>query len=156
MISPTLQQALDLLDQTEDQGTIDAGFEMLREMADNGDMTAAAHLGYAYQFRHLGHYNLDLCREYLEKAVAADDPVGQFFLGSMLMTGDAPFKEDKVYGKWLLEEAKKGGVEDAGKLLDCLYMEMSTADAKRMLGESGRKLFFLNLWEAINNYKNRI
>ena len=149
MISPTLQQALDLLDQTEDQGTIDAGFEMLREMADNGDMTAAAHLGYAYQFRHLGHYNLDLCREYLEKAVAADDPVGQFFLGSMLMTGDAPFKEDKVYGKWLLEEAKKGGVDDAGKLLDCLYMEMSTEDAKRMLKKSGRKLFFLNLWEAI-------
>lgn len=67
----------------------------------------------------------------------------------MLMTGEAPFKEDKVYGKWLLEEAKKGGVDDAGKLLDCLYMEMSPEDAKRMLGESGRKLFFLNLWEVI-------
>ena len=39
-----------------------------------------------------------------------------------------------VYGKWLLEEAKKGGVEDAGKLLECLYMKMSTEEAKRMLG----------------------
>ena len=48
-----------------------------------------------------------------------------------------------------MEEAKKGGVEDAGKLLDCLYMEMSKEDAKRMLKKSSRKLFFLNLWEAI-------
>ncbi len=47
-----------------------------------------------------------------------------------------------------MEEAKKGGVEDAGKLLDCLYMEVSPEDTKRMLGESERKLFFLNLWEA--------
>ena len=82
-------------------------------------------------------------------SVAAGNPQGQFFLGSLLMIGDAPFKEDKVYGKWLLEDAKKGGVEDAGKLLDCLYMEMSTEDAKRMLKKSGRKLFFLNLWEEI-------
>ena len=124
-------------------------------MADSGDMTAAAYLGDSCRFRHLGHYDLEMCRQYLEMSVAAGNPQGQFFLGSMLMTGDVPFKEDKVYGKWLLEEAKKGGVEDAGKLLDCLYMEMSTEDAKRMLKKSGRKLFFINLWEAIKKQFKR-
>ena len=147
--APSLHQALDLLVQTESQEKIDEGFRLLQELSDSGDMTAAAYLGDSCRFRHLGHYDLEMCRQYLEMSVAAGNPQGQFFLGSMLMTGEAPFKEDKVYGKWLLEEAKKAGVSDAGKLLDCLYTGMSKEDAKRMLGESGRKLFFLNLWEAM-------
>ena len=130
MINSTIQQALDLLDQTEDQEQIDAGFEMLHEMADNGDMTAAAHLGYAYQFRHLGHFDLDKCREFLEKAVAADDPTGQYFLGSMLMCGDAPFQEDKVRGRCLLEESKKAGNKDAEQFLATWDMEMTPQEAK--------------------------
>ena len=146
---PSLQQALDLLSQTQDQEKVDAGFDSLLKMADSGDMTAAAYLGDSCRFRHLGHYDLEMCRRCLEMSVAAGNPQGQFFLGSLLMTGDAPFKEDKVYGKWLLEEAKKGGVEDAGKLLDCLYMEVSSQEAKKMLVKSRRKLFFLNLWERI-------
>ena len=109
-------------------------------------MTAAAFLGDSCRFKHLGHYDLEMCWQYLEMSGTAGNPQGQFFLGSMLMTGEAPFKEDKVYGKWLLEEAKKEGVSDAGKLLDCLYMEMSTEEAKRMLKKSEWKLFFLNLW----------
>ena len=145
----SLQDALNLLVQTESQEKIDEGFRLLQELTDAGDMTAAAYLGDSCRFKHLGHYDLEMCRQYLEMSGTAGNPQGQFFLGSMLMTGEAPFKEDKVYGKWLLEEAKKGGVEDAGKLLDCLYMEMSTEDAKRMLKKSGRKLFFLNLWEEI-------
>lgn len=145
----SLQDALNLLVQTESQEKIDEGFRLLQELTDAGDMTAAAYLGDSCRFKHLGHYDLEMCRQYLEMSVAAGNPQGQFFLGSMLMTGDAPFKEDKVYGKWLLEEAKKGGVEDAGKLLDCLYMEMSTNEAKRMLKKSEWKLFFLNLWETI-------
>ena len=122
---------------------MDEGFRLLQELSDSGDMTAAAFLGDSCRYKHLGHYDLEMCRQYLEMSGTAGNLQGQFFLGSLLMTGDAPFKEDKVYWKWLLEEAKKGGVEDAGKLLDCLYMEMSTEEAKRMLGESGRKLFFL-------------
>ena len=145
MLTPTLQQVLDLLDQTEDQGKIDAGFEMLHDMADGGDMTAAAHLGNAYQFRHLGHYNLELCREYLEKAVAAGDSLGQYFLGSMLMCGDAPFQEDKVRGRWLLEESKKAGNKDADKFLETWYMEITPQDAKNMLVKSGLKL----MWERL-------
>ena len=145
----SLQDALNLLVQTESQEKIDEGFRLLQELTDAGDMTAAAYLGDSCRFKHLGHYDLEMCRQYLEMSVAAGNPQGQFFLGSMLMTGDAPFKEDKVYGKWLLEEAKKAGVSDAGKLLDCLYMEMSTNEAKRMLKKSEWKLFFLNLWETI-------
>lgn len=112
-------------------------------------MTAAAYLGDACRFEHIGHYDLERCREYLEKSAGAGNPMGQYFLGSMLMCGEAPFTEDKVYGKWLLEEAKKGGGEDAGRLLENLYTKMTTAEAKRMLKKSSRKLFFLNLWETI-------
>jgi len=144
-----IQHALDLLDQTEDREQIDAGFRMLQKMADNGDMTAAAHLGYAYQFRHLGHFDLDLCREYLEKAVAADDPTGQYFLGSMLMCGDAPFQEDKVRGRWLLEESKKTGNKDAEQFLATWDMKMTPQEAKKMLLKSRLKL----LWERIHPKK---
>lgn len=97
--APSLQDALNLLVQTESQEKIDEGFRLLQELSDSGDMTAAAYLGDSCRFRHLGHYDLEMCRRYLEMSVAAGNPQGQFFLGSMLMTGDAPFKEDKVYGK---------------------------------------------------------
>ena len=42
-------------------------------------------------------------------------------------------KSNICFRRWLLEVAKKVGVSDAGKLLVCLYIEMSTDDAKRML-----------------------
>jgi TPR repeat protein len=88
---------------------------------------------------------LDKCREFLENAVAADDPTGQFFLGSMLMCGDAPFKEDKVRGRWLLEESMKAGNKDAEQFLATWDMKMTPQEAKKMLLKSGLKL----LWERI-------
>ncbi|MBO4742702.1 MAG: hypothetical protein J5533_03610 [Bacteroidales bacterium] len=75
--------------------------------------------------------------------------MGQYFLGAMLMCGEAPFQEDKVQGKWLLEAAKKAGIEDAGRLLESLYKEMTTEEAVAMLKKSSRKLFWLDLWESI-------
>lgn len=146
---PSLHQALDLLSQTQDQEKVDAGFESLLKIADSGDMTAAAYIGDASRFEHIGHYDLDRCKEYLEKSAGAGNPMGQYFLGAMLMCGEAPFQEDKFQGKWLLEEAKKAENEDAGRLLESLYKKMSTEDAVTMFKKSLRKLFWLDLWESI-------
>lgn len=76
--APSLHQALDLLSQTQDQEKVDAGFDSLLKMADSGDMTAAAYLGDSCRYKHLGHYDLEMCRRYLEMSVAAGNPQGQF------------------------------------------------------------------------------
>ena len=141
----TIHQALDLLRQTDNREAVDCGFDMLLKLADEGDSTAAAHVGYASQFEHLGHYNLERCKEYLEKSVAANDSTGQFFLASMLMCGDAPFHEDKVYGKWLLEESKKGGNKDAENFLKAWYTELTQEEAKKMLVKST----LIIMWENV-------
>lgn len=62
---------------------------MLQELVKDGDITAAW-LGHSCQFKYTGHYDLDLCRKYLEMAVEAENPVGQYIMGSMMMTGDPP------------------------------------------------------------------
>ena len=56
----SLQDALNLLVQTQDQEKIDEGFSLLQELTDY--MTAAAFLGDSCRFKHLGHYDLEMCR----------------------------------------------------------------------------------------------
>lgn len=139
--------ALSLLKQTEDKAAVDKGFQMLLDLADEGDMTAAAYVGYASQFKHLGHYDLERCREYLERSALEGDPMGMYFLGEMLMKGEPPFDEDKVRGKWLLENAD---CEEAKQFLEDWYQEeMTMTDAGKMMVKSGIKLSLLDLWEKI-------
>lgn len=67
--------ALRLLCQSDDQLKIDSGFRELKDLADADDMTAATHLGYAFHFEHLGHYDFNarrwlsrsLCTNYLTR-----------------------------------------------------------------------------------------
>ena len=49
----------------------------------------------------------------------------------------------RIHGLWEMATRRGKGErgDDAGKLLDCLYMEMSPDDAKRMLEKSERKFF---------------
>lgn len=123
---------------------------MLQKLADAGDMTAAAHLGYASQFKHLGHYDLDRCRNYLEESAMSGNSMGMYFLGMMLMKGEPPFDQDKIQGKWLLENA---GCPEADQFLKDWYREeMTISDAGKMMVKSGIRLSLLNLWERLKKH----
>ncbi len=104
-----IQKALKYLSQTANTSKVDKGYQILKELADAGDMKAMAILGYACQFEHIGHYDLGLCREYLERSVEAGNSWGQFYLGEMYFYGQIPFKEDKIYGNSLISKAAKAG-----------------------------------------------
>lgn len=123
---------------------------MLMELADEGNSTAAAYIGYASQFKHLGHYDLDRCRDYLEESAMSGDSMGMYFLGQMLMKGDPPFEQDKIRGKWLLENADCPEADTF--LADWYREEMTVGAAGKMLARSGIKLLFLNLWEKIKRH----
>jgi len=58
--------ALRLLCQSDDQFKNGSGFRELKDLADADDMTTATHLGYAFHFEHLGHYDFNARREYQE------------------------------------------------------------------------------------------
>lgn len=120
---------------------------MLQELVKDGD-TAAAWLGHSCQFKYTGHYDLESCRKYLEMAVEAENPVGQYLMGSMMMTGDPPFEVDKVQAKYLLEEAKKQGNEDAAMFLQTWYTKLTPRDVRRMMVRSG----FIVGWEEVKRW----
>ena len=144
--SDLITHALSLLKQTEDKAAVDQGFDMLMKMAEDGDMTAVAYVGYASQFKHIGHYDLERCREYLERAAMEGDPMGMYFLGQMLMEGTEPFEQDKIRGKWLLENA---GCPEAEKFLEDWYREeMTPGEARRMLVRSWLRLG----WERVKGW----
>ena len=133
--------ALRLLCQTDDQFKIDVGFRELKDLADAGDMTAAAHFGYASQFEHLGHYDLDACREYLEKSADAENSWGQYYLGSMLFYGEAPFEEDKIYGNSLVNKAAKAGNPAAQEFMEGRYRQVSLEDLQKLIRKPWWKRF---------------
>lgn len=61
-----------------------------------------------------------------------------------------PLDQDKIRGKWLLENA--GCPEADTFLADWYREEMTVGAAGKMLARSGIKLFFLNLWEKIKRH----
>lgn len=124
--------ALKLLCQTDDQFKIDVGFRELKDLADAGDMRATAIFGYASQFEHLGHYDLDACKVYLERSNDADDPWGQFYLGSMLFYGEAPFEEDRIYGNSLIVKAAKAGNPLAEEFMEGRYRQVSFEELQKL------------------------
>lgn len=138
--------AMELL-MSDEPEKIDEGYNQLKTLADNGDMTAAACVGYASQFDHLNHYDLEACREYLQKSANADNPIGQYYLGMMLFSGDKPFQQDKVHGKWLLDQAEKSGIEDATRFKKCMYWKPTRKEARRMVLKSSLIL----VWEKIKH-----
>lgn len=147
----TVGKAYKLLCDTDDRESVDRGYYAMKELADNGDMQAAAYVGFASQFEHIGHYNLDTCKEYLDKACNAGNPLAQYYVGSMMLFGEKPFAQDTVYGKWLLEQAADSGNENAKKILKHRYSTLSPEEVRSMFIKSSIKLFFLNIWFGFIN-----
>ena len=76
--------AYEMICDTEHQEVMDEGMEIMKQLADEGDMHAAAVYGMACSFEHIGHYDPELCKKYLEMAVAAEDPEGMYRMGFMM------------------------------------------------------------------------
>lgn len=145
LLSDPVTEAMELLFQSDKQNAVRDGYKQLKALSDDGDMTAAACLGYAYQFDHFDFYDLDACREYLQKAVEAENIIGQYYLGMMLYMGEKPFAEDKVYGKWLLDQARNAGLKDANIFWDNFHRKLTPKEARKMVRKARLVLF----WEAI-------
>ena len=139
--------AMELLFQCDDPEKMNEGYNQLKAHADEGDMYATACLGYAYQFDHFDFYNLEACKEYLEKAADAGNPLGQYYLGMMLYTGEKPFEEDKVLGNYYLNQAEAAGIEDAKILRDNLHKKLTPEEARKMIRKARLVLF----WEEIKD-----
>lgn len=120
-MNDTVYRAFEMICDTGHREVVDEGFALMKSLADAGDMTASAYLGFCCSLKHVGHYDLEMCREYLEKAAQAADPQGQFYLGEMLLFGEPPFRQDPVYGKWLLEQAAAAGNSEAERILWIRY-----------------------------------
>lgn len=127
----TFSAAFEMMCDTGNRDVVDEGFAMMKSLADAGDMTAAANLGYFCSMRHTGHHDVAMCRAYLGRAVEAGDPLGQFYMGEMLLFGDHPFERDPVYGKWLLESSAAAGNEDAQTLLARRYGICNRTESRR-------------------------
>ena len=144
--------AIELLFQGDDPDKMNEGHNQLKALADGGDMFAAACLGYAFQFEHFDFYDLDVCKEYLQKSADAGNPLGQYYLGMMLYMGEKPFEIDKILGNFYLNQAEAAGVDDARKLRDNLHREISPEEAKKMVRKAKLVLF----WEKIKESFRRI
>lgn len=138
--------ALELLFQTDDPVMIDKGYNQLKTLADGGDMTAAACLGYASQFEHI-RYDLELCKKYLTMSADANNPLGQYYLGTMLFLGEEPFKEDKILGKWMIDQAEKAGIQDATKFKENWNRKLTPDEARKMVFKATLSL----IWEKIKH-----
>ena len=147
----TIEKAYRLLCDTENRESVDQGYYALKELADNGNMEAAAYFGFASQLEYIGHYDLDTSKEYLEKACNAGNPLAQYYVGSMMLNGEKPFAQDTVYGKWLLEQSAASGNEDAKMLLKHRYSTLSPQEVRSMFIKSSIKLFFLDIWVGFIN-----
>lgn len=147
----TVEKAYRLLSDTENRESVDRGYNALKELADNGDMQAAAYVGFASQLEYIGHYDLDTCKEYLEKACNAGNPLAQYYVGSMMLNGEKPFVQDTVFGKWLLEQSAASGNEEAKMLLKHRYSTPSLNEVRSMFVKSSIKLFFLDIWFGFIN-----
>lgn len=147
----TVEKAYRLLSDTENRESVDRGYNALKELADNGDMQAAAYVGFASQLEYIGHYDLDTSKEYLEKACNAGNPLAQYYVGSMMLNGEKPFAQDTVFGKWLLEQSAASGNEEAQMLLKHRYSTLSPQEVRSMFVKSSIKLFFLDIWFGFIN-----
>lgn len=147
----TVEKAYRLLSDTENRESVNQGYYALKELADNGNIEAAAYVGFASQLEYIGHYDLDTSKEYLEKACNAGNPLAQYYVGSMMLSGDKPFTQDTVYGKWLLEQSAASGNEDAKMLLKHRYSTPSLNEVRSMFIKSSIKLFFLDIWFGFIN-----
>ena len=70
----------------------------------------------------------------------------------MLFLGEKPFQEDRVYGKWLLDQAGKAGVHDALRFKDNIYKDLTPNEARKML----RKSYLVLILEKIKSPFRRI
>ena len=138
--------ALELLFQTDDPDMIDKGYNQLKTLADGGDMTAAACLGYASQFEHI-HYDLEICKTYLQMSANANNPLGQYYLGTMLFLGEEPFGEDKILGKWMIYQAEKAGIQEATIFKDNCNRKLAPEEARKMVIKASLSL----IWEKIKH-----
>ena len=109
----SFESAYEMICDTGNKAVVDEGMEAMKRLADAGDMHAAAVYGTACSFDYIGHYDLVLCKKYLELAVAAEDPEGMYRMGGMMLHGEEPFNEDIVYGMWLMNKAARAGHEGA-------------------------------------------
>ena len=55
--------AYEMICDTEHQEVMDEGMEIMKQLADEGDMHAAAVYGMACSFEHIGHYDPELCKK---------------------------------------------------------------------------------------------
>lgn len=101
-------------------------------MAESGDMTAAAMVGWACQLPYHSCYNLEMAREYLDISASASNSKGQYYKGSLLISGSATYEKDVIMGKWLLEQAAAKGEKAAIRLLDVRYRERGPEEIEMM------------------------
>ena len=154
--NPEIQEAFKLICQTGHPDQQERGFTRLKDMADAGDMEAAAIVGFSCQFEHIGHYDLDMCREYLDKAVEASNPKAQYYKGSMLLDGLAPYEKDPVMGKWLIQQAAEKGDEEAIQLLDNRFRDRTPEEIAKMFRKSAFSLMLWDIWDFIRSpFKRR-
>ena len=137
--------AINLLFRSDEPDKEQEGHKQLKTLANGGDMFAAACLGYACQFEHFDFYDLDACKEHLQKSADAGNPLGQYYLGMMLYMGEKPFEEDKILGNYYLNLAETAGIEDARKLRDNLHKKLTPEEARKMMRKAKLVLF----WETI-------
>lgn len=105
--------AYEMICDTEHQEAMDEGMKVMKKLADDGDMHAAAVYGTACSFEHIGHYDLQECKKYLEMSIEAEDSEGMYRVGLMMLNGEEPFNKDVVYGMWLMNKAAEAGHEGA-------------------------------------------
>ena len=151
MQKSAFDSAYEMICDTENQEVMDEGMKIMKQLADEGDMHAAAVYGMACSFEHIGHYDSELCKKYLEMAVAAEDPEGMYRMGGMMLHGEAPFNEDKIYGMWLIEQAAKAGHKEAQRLVNIKNNPMSLEAIYRMGIIAKIENLFLGFWQLISS-----
>lgn len=128
-----IADAFERLCRTEDTESVDSAVRDLRAMADAGDMTASAVVGRAMGLPYINGHDDALCRQYLEKSADSGNPLGQYYLGELLFFGYGPLPEDRVYGRWLLEQSASQGCQEAAEALRDKEKDVSAGDLGKML-----------------------
>ena len=141
--------AYEMICDTEHQEVMAEGMEIMKQLADEGDMHAAAVYGMACSFEHIGHYDPELCKKYLEMAVAAEDPEGMYRMGFMMYNGEVPFETDKVYGLWLIKQAAEAGHLEAQLIMETKNNPMSPRAIYLMGLKAYIENIFLGFWQFL-------
>lgn len=147
----SFDSAYEMICDTGNQKVVDEGMEAMKKLADKGDMHAAAVYGTACAFEHIGHYDPELSKKYLEMAVKAEDPEGMYRMGGMLLHGEAPFDKNKVYGMWLIKKAAEAGHKEAQRLVYMNNNPMSPEVIYRMGIIAKMENIFLGFWQLLSS-----